>query len=174
MKKILFAIFSFLAVQQVSAQKFAYVDTDYILENIPEFKKAQEELDKASALWQKDVEAKYKEIEDLFKAFQAEQVLLTDDMRKRREEEIVEKERIAKEFQKQKFGLEGELFKKRQELLKPIQDKVFNAVKELATGSQLDIIFDKAGDQANMLYADPKLDKSDSVLRKLGVKKGVE
>ncbi len=174
MKKILFAFLCFLAVQQVSAQKFAYVDTDYILENVPEFKKAQEELDKVSAQWQKEVEAKYKEIEDLYKAFVAERVLLTDDMRKRREDEIVEKERIAKEFQKQKFGLEGELFKKRQELLKPIQDKVFNAVKELATSSQLDIIFDKAGDQANIMYADPKLNKSDSVLRKMGVKIGVE
>ncbi|MES2627610.1 MAG: OmpH family outer membrane protein, partial [Bacteroidota bacterium] len=135
---------------------------------------AQEELNKSSASWQKEVETKYQEIENLYKAYQAEQVLLTDDMRKRREEEIVEKERLAKEFQKQKFGLEGELFKKRQELLKPIQDKVFNAVKDLATTSALDIIFDKAGDAANILYADPKLDKSDSVLRKMGVKKGVE
>ena len=174
MRKLLFAILSVLAVQQVSAQKFAYVDTDYILDNVPEFKKAQEELDKISTQWQKEVEGRRKEIDDLYRAFQAEQVLLTDEMRQRREEEIVEKERNANEFQKQKFGMEGELFKKRQELLKPIQDKVYNAIKEEAASSQLDMVFDKASDGANILFANPKLDKSDSVLRKMGIKKGVE
>lgn len=174
MKKVLLALFALMLGNLVSAQRFGYVDTDYILENIPEFKKAQEELDKASAAWQKDAAAKFKEVDDLYRAFVAEEVLLTEDMKKRRQDEIVVKENEAKEFQKAKFGMEGELFKKRQELLKPIQDKVFNAVKELAASSQLDIIFDKAGNQANIMYADPKLDKSDAVLRKLGVKKGVE
>ena len=174
MKKLLIALLFTVAGQTLLAQKFAYVDTDYILQNIPEFKKAQEELDKTSAAWQKEVEGKYKEIEGLYKAFQADQVLLTDDMRKNRENEIIEKERLAKEFQKSKFGLEGELFHKRQELIKPIQDKVFAAIKEVAASSQLDMILDKAGDQATILFADPKLDKSDLVLRKMGVKKGVE
>jgi len=174
MKKVLIALALMVSGQVMLAQKFAYVDTDYILQNIPEFKKAQEELDKTSAAWQKEVEGKYKEIEGLYKAFQAEQVLFTDDMRKNRENEIVEKERLAKEFQKAKFGLEGELFHKRQELIKPIQDKVFAAIKEVAAGSQLDMILDKAGDNATVLFADPKLDKSDLVLRKMGVKKGVE
>ncbi len=174
MKKLLVALFALFATMQLSAQKFAYVDTDYILSNIPEFKKAQAELDKASADWQKEMETRYKEIENLYKAYQAESVLLTEDMKKRREEEIVERERNAKEFNKQKFGPEGELFKKRQELLKPIQDKVFNAVKELATSNQLDIMFDKSGGQGNILFSNPKFDKSDSVLRQMGVKKGVE
>ncbi len=174
MKKLFIVLLVTFSGLQLAAQKFAYVDTDYILENIPEFKKAQQELDKVSADWQKEVEARYKEIESLYKAFQAEQVMLTDDMRKNRENEIIEKERLAKEFQKAKFGLEGELFQKRQELVKPIQDKVFNAIKEVAATSQLDVIFDKAGDNATVLFADPKLDKSDVVLRKMGVKKGVE
>ncbi|HEX4887126.1 MAG TPA: OmpH family outer membrane protein [Luteibaculaceae bacterium] len=173
MRKALLLIFAVVSIT-ASAQRFAYVDTEYILENIPEFKKAQEELNKLSAQWQKEVEEKYKEIDELNKSYFAEQVLLTEDMKRQREEEIKEKERLAREFQKSKFGLEGELFRKRQELIKPIQDKVYNAVKELATSSSLDFIFDKAGNQANMLYADPKFDKSDSVLRKMGIKKGVE
>ncbi len=174
MKKILITLLITLGVQAVQAQKFAYVDTDYILQNVPEFKKAQEELDKTSTAWQKEVEAKYKEIEALYKAFQADLVVLTDDMRKNRENEIVEKERLAKEFQKSKFGLEGELFQKRQELIKPIQDKVFAAIKEVAASSQLDMVLDKAADHATILFADPKLDKSDLVLRKMGIKRGVE
>ena len=153
-----------------SAQKFAYVDTDYILGQIPEYKAAQAELDKISVEWQKEVEAKYTEIDKMYKAYQAEQILLTEDMKKKREADIVAKEKEAKDLQKQRFGVDGELFKKRQELVKPIQDKVYNAVKAIAEKGGFAIIFDKASD-ITMLYASPKNDKSDEVLENLGYKK---
>lgn len=152
------------------AQKFAYVDTDFILDNIPEYKEAQKQLDDFSIEWQKQIEAKYAEIDKLYKAYQAEQVLLTDDMKRKREDEIVAKEKEAKDFQKSKFGVEGELFKKRQELVKPIQDKVYNAIKEYADLGTYAIIFDKAGDSNNMIYSSDKYDKSNDIIKKLGYK----
>ena len=153
------------------AQKYAYVDTDYILSNIPEYKSAQQQVDNLSVQWQKEIEAKYSEIDKLYKAFQAEQILLTDDMKKKRETEIITKEKEAKELQKSKFGVDGELFKKRQELVKPIQDKVYNAIKDLATKSTYAVVFDKASG-TTMLYTNPKYDKSDLILSNMGYKKG--
>ncbi|MFL5764537.1 MAG: OmpH family outer membrane protein [Bacteroidia bacterium] len=153
------------------AQKFAYVDTEYILGQIPEYKAAQAELDKTSVQWQKEIEAKYAEIDKMYKAYQAEQILLTDDMKKKREADIVAKEKEAKDLQKQRFGVDGELFKKRQELVKPIQDKVFNAIKAVAEKGAYSVIFDKSSD-LTMLYTSPKLDKSDDVLAQLGYKGG--
>ena len=120
----------------LSAQKIGYVDTEYILENIPEYKEAQAELDKLSIEWQKQLERRYAEIDKLYKNYQAEQILLTDEMKTKREEEIIKKEKEAKEYQKQKFGVDGELFKKRQELVKPIQDKIYNAINEVASISR--------------------------------------
>ena len=169
MKKLLILIAICTLPVLTFAQRYAYVDSDYILEKIPEFQAAQEELNKLSTQWQKDVEQQFTELENLYKSYQAEQVLLTDDMRKKREEEIVKKEKEAKDFQRTKFGVEGELFKKRQELIKPIQDKVYNAIKDLASSSGLEILFDRAG-QSNVIYADDKLDKSDAVLKKMGVR----
>jgi outer membrane protein len=154
-----------------SAQKFAYVDTEYILGQIPEYKSAQAELDKISVQWQKEIEAKYAEIDKMYKAYQAEQILLTEDMKKKREGDIVAKEKEAKDLQKLRFGVDGELFKKRQELVKPIQDKVYNAVKTVAEKGGYSIIFDKAGD-ITMLYASSKNDKSDEVLTQMGYKGG--
>jgi len=156
-----------------SAQKFAYVDTEYILGQIPEYKAAQSEVDKVSVQWQKEIEAKYAEIDKMYKAYQAEQILLTEDMKKKREGDIVAKEKEAKDLQKQRFGVDGELFKKRQELVKPIQDKVFNAVKAVAEKGGYSVIFDKAGEMT-MLYANPKNDKSDDVLTQMGYKGGKE
>lgn len=153
----------------VLAQKFAYVDTDYILKNIPSYQAAQAQLDKISADWQKEIEAIYTEVDKMYKDFQAEKVLLTEEMRVKRENDIINKEKEAKELQKKYFGKEGELYKKRQELVKPIQDEVFNAVKEMAVEGNYAIIFDTAG-SLNMLYSDPKLDRSDDVLKKLGYK----
>jgi outer membrane protein len=152
-----------------NAQKFAYVDTDYILKSIPAYESAQEQLDIMSKDWQAEVENKYAEIEKLYKEYQVEKVLLTEEMKQKREEEIVQKEKAAKDLQKKYFGPEGELFKKRQELIKPIQDDIFNAIKDLAVNGNFAIIFDAAG-SANMLYSDPKYDKSDEVLEKLGFK----
>lgn len=152
------------------AQKIGFVDTDYILNSIPEYKAAQTEMDKLSVDWQKEIEAKYTEIDKLYKAYQADAILLTDDMKKKRENEIVNKEKEVKELQKQRFGVDGELFKKRQELVKPLQDKVYSAVKAVAERSGLAIILDKAG-QVSILYANTKYDKSDDVLTYLGYNK---
>jgi outer membrane protein len=152
------------------AQKFGFVDTEFILNQIPEYKAAKAELDKNSADWQKEIEAKYAEIDKLYKTYQAEQILLTDDLRKKRENEIVNKEKEARDLQKQRFGTDGDLFKKRMELVKPIQDKVYNAVKAVAEKSGLAIIFDKASDMM-MLYASSKYDKSEDILIYLGVSK---
>ncbi len=172
MKKLIL-VFSILIATSVAtfAQKFAYVDTEYILGQIPEYKSAQAELDKISIQWQKEIEAKYAEIDKMYKAYQAEQILLTDDMKKKREADIIAKEKDAKDLQKLRFGVDGELFKKRQELVKPIQDKVYNAVKAVAEKGAYSIIFDKASD-LTMLYSSSKLDKSDAVLTQLGYKGG--
>jgi len=166
-KSLLLFIFLLLFSGLTNAQKFAFVDTDYILSNIPEYKQAQSELDKTSTTWQKEIEVKYAEIEKLNKAYQAEVILLTDDMKKKRETEIGAKEKEVKELQKQRFGVDGDLFKKRQEFIKPIQDKVYNAVKELAEKQSLAIIFDKAN-ELTMLFTNPKYDKSDEILEVLG------
>jgi len=155
---------------QNSAAKFGYVDTDYIMGQIPEYKAAQSELDKTSIQWQKEIEAKYTEIDKMYKAYQADAILLTDDMKKKRENEIINKEKEVKDLQKQRFGVDGELYKKRQELVKPIQDKVFNAIKAVAEKSGLGFILDKSG-QVSILYANSKYDKSDDVLVYLGYKK---
>ncbi|MCE9538443.1 MAG: OmpH family outer membrane protein, partial [Bacteroidetes bacterium] len=153
MKKIILIV-SIVLVTGVTAfaQKFAYVDTEYILGQIPEYKAAQADLDKISVQWQKEIEAKYAEIDKMYKAYQAEQILLTEDMKKKREGDIVAKEKEAKELQKLRFGVDGELFKKRQELVKPIQDKVYSAVKAVADKGTYSIIFDKSSD-LTMLYA---------------------
>lgn len=151
------------------SQKLGYVDTDYILKNIPSYQAAQAQLDKISVDWQKEIEAIYTQIDKMYKDFQAEKVLLTEEMRTKRENDIVAKEKEAKDLQKKYFGKEGDLYKKRQELVKPIQDEVFNAVKDIASEGNYAIIFDTAG-SLNMLYTDPKLDKSDDVLKKLGYK----
>ncbi len=155
--------------KQSFAQKFAYVDTKYILDNITEYKAAQAELDKISVEWQKEIEAQYAEIDKLYKSFQAEQILLTPEMKKKREDEIIRKEKEAKNLQKKRFGVGGDLYKKRQELIKPIQDKVYAAIKEVATIGNYALILDKAGD-LNILYSDPKYDKSEEVLNKMGYK----
>lgn len=171
MKKVI----SVLAIITLSsfglkAQKIGYVDTDYILTSIPEYKAAQGEIDKLSVDWQKEIEAKYAEIDKLYKAYQADAILLTDDMKKKRENEIINKEKEVKELQKQRFGVDGELFKKRQELVKPLQDKIYNAVKAVAERSGLAIILDKAG-QVSILYANTKYDKSEDVLTYMGYNK---
>lgn len=173
MKKIFLLIavcFVTVFSAQNQAAKFGYVDTDYIMSQIPEYKAAQTELDKTSVQWQKEIETKYLEIDKLYKAFQADAILLTDDMKKKRENEIINKEKEVKDLQKQRFGVDGELFKKRQELVKPLQDKVYNAIKSVAEKNGLGFILDKSG-QVSILYANSKYDKSDDVLTLLGYKK---
>lgn len=157
---------------QVSAQmKIAFVDTKYILENMPEYSEAQNELNAASAEWQTEIEERYASIERMYKAYQAEAVLLTEEMRQKREDEIVRKEKEAKDLQKQRFGVEGDLFKKRQELIAPIQERIFNAIREYANEGGYEAVLDKSG-QAGVLYSNPKYDKSDKILRKMGIRPG--
>lgn len=172
MKKLLFSLSFLLIGLAVQAQtKFCFVDSEYILKHIPEYKSAQTQLDDLSAEWQKEIDARYAAIEKMYKAYQAEQVLLSDEMRTKREQEIVDKEKQVKEYQKQKFGYQGELYKKREELIKPIQDKVFEAVNKYADQYSYGVIFDKSGD-ATMLYTSSKLDKSNDIISALGYKPG--
>lgn len=168
---ILGTLFVFFITFTASAQRFAYVDSDYILKHIPEYTSSQKQLDALSVQWQKEVDAKFADIERLFKAYQADQVLLTEDMRKRREGEIIERENAAKEFQRLKFGFEGELFQVRTRLIKPIQDRVAKAIQAVADAQQLDMIFDK-NSEVTLLYASPRLDKSNDVVTRLGYKPG--
>ena len=171
MKNVVFTVLAIIFISMTSvAQKTGFVDTDYILSRIPEYKAAQAEIDKTSVDWQKEIELKYSEIDKLYKIYKAESVLLTDDMKKKRENEIINKEKEVKDLQKQRFGVDGELFSKRMELVKPIQDKVFNAVKQVAEKSGLAFIFDKAG-QVSLLYSNSKYDKSEDVLTFMGYNK---
>jgi|TARA_B110000977_G_scaffold80283_1_gene107509 outer membrane protein len=153
---------------QANAQRFAYVDSDYILSQMPSYKSAQNQIDEKSKKWQEEIDNKFEAIDKLYKQYQAEKVLLTKDMQTKRENEIIEKEREAKKLQNDKFGYEGELFKKREELIKPVQDKVYEAINKLAKNNGLDFIFDKSGDML-MLVSNPKYDRSDEVLEELGV-----
>jgi outer membrane protein len=167
MKKILLLlVISFLTIS-IQAQKFAYVNTDYILNKIPDFKQAQDKLDGLSSDWQKEIENKYADVEQMYRAYQQEKVLLTDDMKEKREEAIVKKETDAKNLQKKYFGSEGDLYQKRQELIKPIQDKIYDAIQQLAANNKYAIIFDSSSDLI-MLYKNDNYDKSDKVLELMG------
>ena len=168
MKKALLILASFLLLSVGSyAQKFAYVDTDYILNNIPEFNQAQDKLDEISKQWQAEIEGIYAEVDKMYRDYQTQEVLLTDEMKKKREEAIIAKEKSAKDLQKKRFGPEGDLYGKRQELIQPIQDKVYDAIQQLASNSKYAVIFDSSSDLI-MLYSSPNLDKSDKVLENMG------
>ena len=171
MKKIIITTALMLAASLLFAQRFAYVDSEYILSNIPEYNEAIEEIDELSIRWQKEIEERFQEIDRLFQRFQAEAPLLSEDMRRRRENEIIEKEREAKELQKKRFGSEGDLFRRRQELLRPIQDKVFSAIEKRATDRNFEFVFDRS-DNANILFADPRRDISNDILNDLGLRPG--
>lgn len=152
------------------AQKYAYVDSEYILENIPAYKAAQEQLDKLSGQYQKELETIQAEIEKMYNSYRSESVLLSDDMKRKREDVIVTKEKEYRALQQKYFGREGEVFKTRQGLVKPIQDDIYNAIQELAEEGSYVVIFDKAGG-LSMIYTNPKFDLSDQVLAKMGYKK---
>lgn len=148
-------------------QRFAYIDSDYIMDNIPEYKAAEMEIERISIEWQKELEAMFGEIESLFRAYQAEAPMLPEEIRKQREEAIMTKEKTAKELQMKRFGRDGDLFQKRQELVKPIQDRVYEAVNEIATRGNYAVIFDKTGG-LTMIFTDVRYDLSDEVLQRLG------
>lgn len=170
MKRIaLLSVFAILTSVISVAQKYAFVDSEYIRKNIPAFNAAQEQLDKLSKQWEKEVSDGYAVVEQMYKSYQSESVLLSQDMKSKREETIVAKEKEIKDLQNKYFGMEGELFKKREELVKPIQDEILKAIKEIAVDGSYAVIFDTAAG-GNILFANPKYDLSDQVLQKLGYK----
>jgi outer membrane protein len=151
------------------AQRYAVIDSKYILEKIPEYKEAQQKLDQFSQMWQQEIDKKSADLDRMYKNYDAEQVMLSDELKKKREDELYNSEKELRDLQRKRFGFEGDLFKKRQELIKPIQDKVYNAIQKLAVAKLYDFILDKS-EGITVIFADPKLDKSDDVLKELGVK----
>ncbi len=168
-KSILLAVCFFVLAFAAQAQRYAVIDSKYILEKMPDYKEAQKKLDQVSDQWQRELDQKQAALDKMYKDYDAEQVMLTDALRKKREDELFNKEKELRDLQKKRFGFEGDLFKKRQELIKPIQDKVYNAVQRLAVERSYDFILDKS-EGITVIFADPKLDKSEDVLRNLGVK----
>ena len=169
MKKLFLALLFFLAGSvALFAQKYAYIDSEYILSNMPSYVEAQAELDRLSVNWQKEIEAKFKEIDEMYRKYQQDAVLLPEDAKIKRQNEIINAENDAKELQRKRFGTDGDLYNKREELIKPIQDRVFTAIEEYARERAYAFVFDKAGD-LTIVYADSKFDINDAILAKLGV-----
>lgn len=151
------------------SQKFAYVDTEYILEQIPAYAEAKTQLDELSQSWQEEIDALYAEVEELYQKYQADRVLLSEEMRRKREDEIINKEKEVKELQQTYFGPEGDLYQKRQELIKPLQDDMYNAIREFAEQGRYAIIFGITEGSVMVLYQDEQYDRSDDILHKLGI-----
>ncbi len=170
MKKILLIAYCLLLIVSTgNAQRYAVIDSKYILDKLPEYKNAQKLLDQFSEQWQQEIDQKQALMDKMYKDYDAERVMLTDVLQKKREDELYNKEKELRDLQKKRFGFEGDLFKKRQELIKPIQDRVYNAVQKLAVEKQYDFILDKS-EGITVIFADPKLDKSADIIRNLGVK----
>ena len=170
MKKLFTVLCSLLLLSFVAnAQRYAVIDSKYILEKLPVYKESQTKLDQFSVQWQQEIEKKQADLDRMYKDYDAEQVMLSDELKKKREDELFNKEKEVRDLQKKRFGFEGDLFKKRQELIKPIQDKVYIAIQKLAVDKSYDFILDKS-EGITVIFADPKLDKSDDVLKYLGVK----
>ncbi|MEL6864325.1 MAG: OmpH family outer membrane protein [Bacteroidota bacterium] len=168
-KKLFFALamVGFMAFT-ANAQRIAYVDINEILESMKEYKSAQKELDDLAARWRRQISEEYDKIKGLYNRYQAEQVLLSDEVRRQKEEEITNKEKQVRQMQKDKFGPEGALFKKRQELVRPIQERVYATIEEFANNKGYDFIFDKSGN-AGMIYSNERHDKTDDIKKKLGI-----
>jgi outer membrane protein len=169
MKKLFFLCFGMLLSVFVLAQRYAVVDSKYILDKMPEYKEAQDKLNQFSEQWQKEIDTKQGALDKMYKDYEAEQVMLSDQLKKKREDEIFAREKEVRDLQRQRFGFEGDLFRKRQELVKPVQDKVYNAIQKIAVARLYDFILDKS-EGITVIFADPKLDKSEDVLKELGVK----
>jgi outer membrane protein len=162
-------IFFFLfGLNFVSAQKFGYFDSDFVLSKMPEYGKAQSEIDQLSGAWQKEIEDMQLKVDELYRTYQAEQVLLTEEMKQERLDEVKKKETELKDYQKKVFGFGGLFFLKKQELIKPLQDKVFDAVEKVAKANRLAIVFDKSAELV-MVYTDPRHDYTDFILEELGL-----
>ena len=170
MKKILFVLLILLGgMYAANAQRYAIVDSKYILEKLQDYKDAQKKLDDFSAQWEKEIDQKQANLDRMYKEYEAEQVMLSDELKKKREDQLYNLEKELRDLQRKRFGFEGDLFKKRQELIKPIQDRVYNAIQKIATQRSYDFILDKS-EGITVIFADPKLDKSEDVLKELGVK----
>jgi outer membrane protein len=170
MKKILFTlIVCFALAGNGFSQRYAVIDSKYILNKLPEYNDAQQKLDQFSKMWQQEIDQKSANLDKMYKEYDAEKVMLSDELKKKREDEIYNKEKEVRDLQRTRFGYQGDLFKKREELIKPIQDKVYNAIQKLAAAKLYDFILDKS-DGITVIFADPKLDKSDDILKELGVK----
>jgi outer membrane protein len=169
-KLILLAVILTGSLLSVNAQKFALVDMEYILKNIPAYETANEQLNIISKKWQAEVEAKMQEVQNMYKNYQTEIVFLTDEMKVKKEEEIIAQEKAAQEVKRNYFGPEGELYKKRQSLMKPIQDEIYNAIQEISAEKDYSLVIDKSS-AMNLIYTSPKIDISDQVLAKLGYSK---
>ena len=170
MKKIILSVLlvSFVSIASI-AQRYAIVDTKYILDKMPEYKAAQTKLDEYSEQWQKEIDVKQETVSKMYRDYDAEQVMLTDVLKTKRQDELYKEDKALRDLQKKRFGFEGDLFKKRQELIKPIQDKVYNAIQKMAVEKLYEFILDKS-EGITVIFADPKLDKSDEVLRNIGIK----
>jgi outer membrane protein len=169
MKKLITICLLLIVALAVQAQRYAVVDTKYILDKMPEYKDAQKKLDQVSMQWQKEIDDKQAALDRMYKDYDAEQVMLSDTLKKKREDQLFNKEKEVRDLQRKRFGYEGDLFKMRQELVKPIQDKVYNAIQQIAVNRMYDFILDKS-EGITVIFADPKLDKSEDVLRALGIK----
>ncbi len=165
-KTLSIAIFSLLFIAGISAQRIAIIDINQVLESTSEYQDAQRALDQVAADWQQEIAQEYDKIKSMYNKYQAEQVLLSEDVRKQKENEIMEKERQVRELQKQRFGPEGDLFKKRQQLVTPVQDMIYGLIEEFADTRGYDLIFDKAS-SAGLIFAKPEFDKTEDILKKL-------
>ncbi len=169
MKKLLFLLIISCTALSVAAQRYAVIDSKYILSKMPEYQDAQDKLNQFSEMWQQELDKQSAALDKMYKEYDAEKVMLSDELLKKREDQIFNAEKSLRDLQKQRFGYEGDLFKKREELIKPIQDKVYNAIQKLATEKMYDFILDKS-EGITVIFADPKLDRSDDILKMLGVK----
>lgn len=167
-KKILALCLMLMAVMTMHAQKFALIDMEYILKNVPAYERANEQLNQVSRKWQAEVEALNTEASTLYKNYQNEVVFLSQEQKKQRQEDIMAKEKEASDLKKKYFGPEGELFKKRESLIQPIQDEVYNAIKSVADSKGFQLIMDRASDTSGIIFASPAIDISNEVLSRLG------
>lgn len=169
-KTLLFALLligtSFMAQSQ---QRYAIIDTKYILDKIPEYRNADKKLQEIGEQWQKEIDDKQALLDKMYKNYEAEQFMLTEELRKKREDELFVREKEIRDLQKKRFGYEGDLFKERQRLIKPVQDRVYSAVQKMALARSYDFVLDKS-EGITVIFADPKLDKSDDILKELGIK----
>ncbi len=170
MKKVLFIVICIVMLSAtVSAQRYAIIDTKFILDKMPEYKDADKRLAQTSEQWQKEIDEKQGQLSQMYRNYDAEQYMLSDDLKKKREDQLFNLEKEVRDLQKKRFGYEGDLFKERQKLVKPVQDRVYNAIQKVAVNRGYDFVLDKS-EGITVIFADPKLDKSSEVLQELGIK----